>query len=141
MMSSKLGVYYTDSSMADDHDVSRRLRRLEACFSAKPAQGDAAATSVDVAAWHMRSVTLDRIAYLTMELQRRGDAVIDAVDALEMRLLLTDYTASTTHLRAVTRIAKQGIASASSHLRNVRRTVERELHRPDGDGRSSGGDS
>ena len=77
----------------------------------------------------MRSVMLDRIAHLTMELQQRSDAAIDAVDALEIRLLLNDYTASTTHLRAVTRIAKQGITTASSQLSGARTIIERELQR------------
>lgn len=124
--------------MPDDHDLSRRLQRLEAFVAARPPQGAATSTdSSDLAEWHMRSVMLDRIARLTMELQRRGDAEIDVVDALEMRLLLNDYTASTTHLRAVTRIAKQGIADASSHLRGVRTIIERELRRAEEDGRAS----
>jgi hypothetical protein len=123
----------------DDHDLSRRLQRLQACVAAKPSQAETTSTNgSDLADWHMRSVVLDRIAHLTMELQRRGDAVIDAVDALEMRLLLNDYTASTTHLRAVTRIAKEGIATASSQLRGVRKTIERDLQREEESRRSSG---
>jgi hypothetical protein len=123
----------------DDHDLSRRLQRLQAYVAAKPSQADPTPTNgSDLADWHMRSVMLDRIAHLTMELQRRGDAVIDAVDALEMRLLLNDYTASTTHLRAVTRIAKEGIATASSQLRGVRKTIERDLQRQEEDRLSSG---
>lgn len=125
--------------MPDDHDLSRRLQRLQAYVTAKPPQADPTSTnSSDLADWHMRSVMLDRIAHLTMELQRRGDAVIDAVDALEMRLLLNDYTASTTHLRAVTRIAKEGMATASSQLRGVRKTIERDLKREEESRRSSG---
>ena len=125
--------------MPDDHDLSRRLQRLQAYVAAKPPQADPTSTnSSDLADWHMRSVMLDRIAHLTMELQRRGDAVIDAVDALEMRLLLNDYTASTTHLRAVTRIAKEGMATASSQLRGVRKTIERDLKREEESRRSSG---
>jgi hypothetical protein len=122
----------------DDHDLSRRLQRLQAYVAAKPPQADPTATSSDLADWHMSSVMLDRIAHLTMELQRRGDAVIDAVDALEMRLLLNDYTASTTHLRAVTRIAKARIATASSRLKGVRKTIERDLQREEERRRSSG---
>ena len=125
--------------MPDDHDLSRRLQRLQAYVAAKPPQADPTSTnSSDLADWHMRSVTLDRIAHLTMELQRRGDAVIDAVDALEMQLLLNDYTASTTRLRAVTRIAKEGMATASSQLRRVRKTIERDLQREEESRRSSG---
>ena len=125
--------------MPDDHDLSRRLQRLQAYVAAKPPQADPTSTnSSDLADWHMRSVMLDRIAHLTMELQRRGDAAIDAVDALEMRLLLNDYTVSTTHLRAVTRIAKEGIATASSQLKGVRKTIERDLQREEERRRSSG---
>jgi len=125
----------------DDHDLSRRLQRLQSYVAAKPPQADpTSSNSSDMADWHMRSVMLDRIAHLTMELQRRGDAVIDAVDALEMRLLLNDYTASTTHLRAVTRIAKEGMATASSQLRGVRKTIERDLKREE-ESRLSSGDS
>ena len=124
--------------MPDDHDLSRRLQRLQA-YVAKPPQADLTSTnSSDLADWHMRSVMLDRIAHLTMELQRRSHAEIDAVDALEMQLLLNDYTASTTHLRAVTRIAKAGIATASSQLRRVRKTIERDLQREEESRRSSG---
>lgn len=127
--------------MPDDHDLSRRLQRLQSYVAAKPPQADpTSSNSSDMADWHMRSVMLDRIAHLTMELQRRGDAVIDAVDALEMRLLLNDYTASTTHLRAVTRIAKEGMATASSQLRGVRKTIERDLKREE-ESRLSSGDS
>ena len=79
--------------------------------------------------WRMRSVPIDRIAHLTMELQQRGNAVVDAVDALAMRLLLNDYTVATTHLRSVTRIAGQRMATASSALKDVRALVERELQR------------
>jgi hypothetical protein len=75
----------------------------------------------------MRNVPLDRIAQVTMELQQRGNAAIDAVDTLAMRLLLNDYTVATTHLRSVARIAAQRMASASSHLQDVRALVEREL--------------
>jgi len=125
----------------DDHDLSRRLQRLQSYVAAKPPQADpTSSNSSDMADWHMRSVMVDRIAHLTMELQRRGDAVIDAVDALEMRLLLNDYTASTTHLRAVTRIAKEGMATASSQLRGVRKTIERDLKREE-ESRLSSGDS
>jgi hypothetical protein len=125
----------------DDHDFARRLQRLEANVTVKPPQGDRTSTkSFDLADWHERSVMLDRIARLTMELQRRGDATVDVVDALEMRLLLNDYTASTTHLRAVTRIAKQNMDTASSKLKAVRTTLERELRRAEEDGRS-GADS
>ena len=127
--------------MPDDHDLSRRLQRLQSYVAAKPPQADpTSSNSSDMADWHMRSVMVDRIAHLTMELQRRGDAVIDAVDALEMRLLLNDYTASTTHLRAVTRIAKEGMATASSQLRGVRKTIERDLKREE-ESRLSSGDS
>ena len=125
--------------MPDDDDLSRRLQRLQAYVAAKLPQADPTPTnSSDLADWHMRSVMLDRIAHLTMELQRRGDAAIDTVDALEMRLLLNDYTVSTAHLRAVTRIAKQGMATASSHLKGVRTIIERELQREEEDRLSSG---
>ena len=123
----------------DDHDLSRRLQRLQSYVADKAPQADPTSTnSADVADWHMRSVMLDRIAHLTMELQQRSDAAIDAVDALEIRLLLNDYTASTTHLRAVTRIAKQGISTASSQLSGARTIIERELQREEESGRSSG---
>lgn len=125
--------------MPDDHDLSRRLQRLQSYVAAKPPQADPTSpNSSDMADWHMRSVMLDRIAHLTMELQRRGDAAIDAVDALEMQLLLNDYTASTARLRAVTRIARDGIATASSQLRGVRKTIERHLQREEEERLSSG---
>ena len=88
----------------------------------------------------MRSVPIDRIAHLTMELQQRGNAVVDVVDALAMRLLLNDYTVATTHLRSVTRIAGQRMATASSALKDVRALVERELQL-EGEGRRSSGDT
>jgi len=123
--------------VTDNHDLAQRLQRLEAYVAARPPHGDAPSTNSDLADWHMRSVVLDRIARLTMELQQRGNVALDAVDTLEMRLLLNDYAASTTHLRAVTRIAGQGIATASSHLQNVRAVIERQLQREEKDGRSS----
>lgn len=132
---------FADFCVTNDHDLSERLRRLEAYIAARPPHRDPPSTnSSDLADWHMRSVMLDRIARLTMELQQRGNAAIDAVDALEMRLLLEDYTTSTRHLRAVTRIAKEGIGTAASHLRAVRTNIERELSRQE-EGRLSSGDS
>jgi len=126
----------------DHHDLSRRLQRLHTYIAAaKPQPDDATATSsADRANWHMSNVRLDQIADLTIELQRRGDEAIDEVDAVEMRLLLNEYTASTTHLRAVTRIAKAGIATAAAHVRGVRTIIERELQRQKDD-RFSSGDS
>ncbi len=142
MMTSKPGVYYTGFCgllrVPDDHDLSRRLQRLEARVASRP-RGDAApADSSDLVHWRMRSVPIDRIAHLTMELQQRSGADVDAVDALAIRLLLNDYTTSTTHLRAVTRTAGQRMVTASSRLKDVRAVVERELQREEAGGRSSG---
>jgi hypothetical protein len=110
---------------------------LEARF-ASHARGPAAADGSDAVEWRMRNVPIDRIAHVTMELQQRGDAAVDAVDALAMRLLLNDYTVATTHLRSVARIAAQGLASASSHLEDVRAVVERELQQDEEGDRSNG---
>ena len=141
-MTSEPGVYYTGFlrtfRVPDDHDLSQRLHRLEARVASRPRDDAAPADSSDVVDWRMRSVPIDRIAHLTMELQQRGNAVVDAVDTLAMRLLLNDYTVATTHLRSVARIAGQRMATASSHLKDVRALVERELQREEDGGRSSG---
>ena len=141
MMTSKPGVYYSDSAdscVTNDHDLSQRLQRLEARVASRPHSDATSANSSDDVDWRMRSVPLDRIAHLTMELQQRSGADVDAVDALAIRLLLNDYTTSTTHLRAVTRTAGQRMVTASSRLRHVRAVVERELQREEAGGRSSG---
>lgn len=124
--------------MSNDYDLSRRLQRLEAQFASRPENDATPTNSSDLVEWQTRSVPLDRIAHLTMELQQRSGAVVDAVDGLAMRLLLNDYTASTTRLRAVTRVAEERIATASSCLRDVRAVVERELERDDESNRSGG---
>jgi hypothetical protein len=111
---------------------------LEARIASRASRDATPTNTSDLVDWRMRSVPLDRIAHLTIELQQRGTAAVDAVDALAMRLLLNDYTVATTHLRAVTRIAGQRMASASSHLKDVRALVERELQPEEESGRSSG---
>jgi hypothetical protein len=141
MMTSKLGVYYKGFCrfcVSNDYDLSRRLQRLEAQFASRPENDAMPTNSSELVEWQMRSVPLDRIAHLTMELQQRSGAVVDAVDGLAMRLLLNDYTASTTRLRAVTRVAEGRMATASSRLQDVRAAVERELQRDEESGRSGG---
>jgi hypothetical protein len=124
--------------VSDDHDLAQRLQRLEARIATRP-HGDATPMNgSDVVDWRIRSVPLDRIAHLTIELQQRSGAEVDAVDALAMRLLLNDYTVATTHLRSVTRIAGQRMVMASSRLKDVRALVERELQQEAEGGRSSG---
>jgi hypothetical protein len=73
---------------------------------------------------HLANVPIDRIQRMTAELQQGagGD-----VDAATVSLLLNDYTAAFTHLRAVARLAEERIAAAAGPIRDASKLVRRAL--------------
>ena len=73
------------------------------------------------------SVMIERIRRTTSELERRRTGDIDAIDALTMRLLLVDYVAAVSHLRAVVRITERRLTGASAAIKEGGRRVERAL--------------
>lgn len=68
-------------------------------------------------------VPLDRIRRLTAELQRASDDDIDEIDAVTMRILLSDYTLTVGHLRAAARLAEQRVIAASVPIQHARSVV------------------
>ena len=105
-------------------DSSRRLRRLEQILA------DATIATVasphgepDPAETHLVVVPLDRIRRLTAELQRASDDDIDEIDAVTMRILLSDYTLTVGHLRAAARLAEQRVIAASVPIQHARSVV------------------
>jgi hypothetical protein len=102
-------------------DDSARLRRLEEILAGPLAgdeRGERAGRSVE-------ATTLDRVRRLTAELQARGGAPVDEIDALASRLLLADYAAAVSRLRSVAREAGRSIDAASESVREVRRFLWR----------------
>jgi hypothetical protein len=107
--------------------ASQRLLRLEEILAQSRTPAVVADAVADPVKRHLESVPLERIRQLTAELEARGAGATDEIDAVVMRLLLTDYVAAVTHLRAVTRAAEAHMDAASGPIADVRQFVWREL--------------
>ena len=68
-------------------------------------------------------VPLDRIRRITEELRNGASADIDEIDAVALRLLLSDYTMTVGHLRAAARLAEQRVAAARGPIEHARSIV------------------
>jgi hypothetical protein len=111
--------------MPDAHDPSDRLARLERILAQRPAAETSNEPVTDAVQLNMRSLPTDRIRQLTSELQRRSHVESDTIDALEMRLLLNDYSTAVAHLRAIARITASRLATVAEPIRRAGRWVER----------------
>ena len=109
---------------AASSDSSRRLRRLEQILAdAKVATVTSPDGDTDPAETHLVVVPLDRIRRITAELQRATDEDIDEIDAVAMRILLSDYLLTVGHLRAAARLAEQRVAAATVPIQRARSVV------------------
>ena len=109
---------------AASSDSSRRLRRLEQILAdAKVATVASSDGDTDPAETHVVVVPLDRIRRITAELQRAPDEDIDEIDAVAMRILLSDYSLTVSHLRAAARLAEQRVAAATVPIQRARSVV------------------
>jgi len=109
------------------HDASKRLQRLAEILARwTTVSGAKREASGDSVQFHLTSVPLERIRELTLELQPRTDIDIDEVDAVTMRVLLNDYAAAVTHLRAVASAADERLATASAGIGESREFLRRQ---------------
>lgn len=69
---------------------------------------------------------IERVRQVTSELQHRGAGDDDDVDAVTARLLLNDYAAAVTHLRAVVLFAEQRFEAATHLIEEARRLARRQ---------------
>jgi hypothetical protein len=76
---------------------------------------------------HLAGVPLERIRRITSELQQRAGADIDDIDEVTMSLLLNDYRTSVAHLRAVARLAEQGVTAAAASIQEASLFIEGQL--------------
>ena len=124
-------VYYrrfdsTERSPVHSAPDSDRLLGIEEILADSRRELDAMARSGSDAGMMLLSGAMtERLRKTTAELRRRPASQIDQIDAVTMRLVLTDYMTALAHLRAVTRLAEQRIISAAATLKGQVRFVER----------------
>ena len=70
---------------------------------------------------HLADVPAARIGELTRILQQRPMEANDEIDTLAMRLLLNDYVAAVSHLRAVARVAASLVDGAAAPVKQAYR--------------------
>lgn len=104
------------------HDPFQRLLRLEQILTQPVALGTG--TIADPS--RTREEQAQRLRQLTGELQRGGGLDNDEVDALAMRLLLNDYAALVTGLRAMARQAETHIIAAYGPITETRRRFDQQ---------------
>ena len=107
--------------MSDD-DSSRRLLRLEHILAADFAAGRTRTGRIGPS-----NATLDRIVRLTGQLQGRVGFEQDAVDLLNIRLLLNEYVSVLADLRALAATAEEHLEAALSSLKDKRCSRARRL--------------
>jgi hypothetical protein len=103
------------------HDRYERLAKLEQILAQPIAIGGGA--THDPA--QTREEQAQRLRQLTGELQR-GGADTDEIDALAMRLLLNDYVALVTSLRAIARQAETHVIGAYGSITETRRRFDQQ---------------
>ena len=107
--------------MSDD-DSSRRLLRLEQILAA-----DFVAGSTRTGRTGPSNAALDRIVRLTGQLQGRAGVEQDAVDLLNIRVLLNEYVSVLADLRAQAASAEEHLEKALSSLKDERCSRARGL--------------
>jgi hypothetical protein len=105
--------------------AARRLLDLERILAQSRTQPAATVQDADPVKLHLADVPIERIRRFTAELQS-ADAERDEVAAITMRLLLNDYAAAVSHLRAVARISVARIDSAVDPIRDCQKFLRRE---------------
>jgi hypothetical protein len=110
--------------------AAQRLQRLERILALAPtAISPSVESDSDGVQMSLRTLPLERIRQLTSEVSARSQAEIDAVDAVAIRVLLNDYRAAVSSLRAVARTAARRVAAASEPINRTRRFLLRARDR------------
>jgi hypothetical protein len=107
--------------------LDERLRRIEQILASSPTGSRTAGAELDVADVMLAAVTTDRIRQTMAELDR--GTMVDAVDAVTMRLLLADYGAAVAGLRGVARTTEQRLDDLADSLRGGSRVIDRAENR------------
>jgi hypothetical protein len=105
-----------------DDESSRRLLRLEEILAA-----DFVAGSTRTGRTGPSNTALDRIVQLTGQLRGRVGFEQDAVDLLNIRLLLNEYVSVLADLRALATTAEEHLEAALSSLKDKRCSRARRL--------------
>jgi hypothetical protein len=104
----------------DDADRLLELERILASSSSAPAP---ASLGSDITEMMLGSVLTERIRKTTSLLSQPRTGDVDAADLVAMRLLLADYTAAVSHLRAATSATEARLARVAAGLKNDVRRV------------------
>jgi len=94
------------------------IERILAQTTYVAAANDGAGNPVAV---HLADVPAARMSELTRILQQRPPEGNDEIDALAVRLLLNDYVAAVSHLRAVARVAASLVDGAAAPVKQADR--------------------
>ena len=108
-----------------DDESSRRLLRLEKILAADFVAGSARTGRIGPS-----DTALERVIRLTGQLQGRVGSEQDAVDLLNIRLLLNEYVSVVADLRAVAASADEHLEKALSSLKEERCSRARRLLLP-----------
>jgi hypothetical protein len=103
-----------------------RVTRLDRILVQSPPHAASRTGDVDPGQVHLDSVPLERIRALTLELEERSACAQDDIDLITMRLLLNDYKAAVTHLRAVTNGTDARLHAAAGEVHDIQKTIRRE---------------
>jgi hypothetical protein len=98
-----------------------RLIEIERILAQTKFVGGASDSAGNPVAVHLADVPATRIREFTRILQQRPLEANDDIDALAMRLLLNDYIAAVSHLRAVARVAASLIDGAAAPVKEIHR--------------------
>jgi hypothetical protein len=111
-------------TVPDDADRLLELERILASSSSAPAP---AGLESDITEMRLGSVLTERICKTTSLLSQLRSGDVDATDLVAMRLLLADYAAAVSHLRAATRTTEARLARVAGPLKNDMRRVTRAV--------------
>jgi predicted ATP-grasp superfamily ATP-dependent carboligase len=109
-------------------DASERLLELERILASSPSVSKAGSSpDSDLVETMLGSVLTERIGRTTSLLAQTHGADVDAADLVAVRLLLADYGAAVSHLRAATRLTEVRLARAAASLKADARQLSRAL--------------
>jgi hypothetical protein len=112
-----------------DSDLRQRLEELERLLvQHRPWFRDNSGNGVEAVDARIGR-TLDRLRQLTTAMQRRNSDNDDPLDRVTMRLMLEDYAAVLSHLRASVRTAEQLLSSVATTVTDGHRIVRRQSKR------------
>jgi hypothetical protein len=108
-------------------DASDRLLELERILASSSGVSPSALSGADLAETMLGSVLTDRIRRLTSLLSDSRAVDADLADIVAMRLLLADYNAAVSLLRAATRVTEGRLVRTAESIKKDGRRIERAL--------------